>query len=795
VKDPEEAFFPHKRPYLYLYHDQLPHLFNPERGAFHQVRQVISWHREDSALWLDARTDDGRRVALRLDFLSDTVFRLRMAPGAAVPEHTTPCLVEAEWPAPSLQVADEGKSLRLATATFSLLINLDPWGLEVLDRQGRRITAEADDRGGLRHPFSLMLGYRTDQEGRVFPFDSWKLAPDESIYGFGEQFAPLDRRGYTITMWNVDTVTTTTERAYKNVPFYLSSRGYGLFLNSTARITFQVGSVSYVTLAYEVEEPILDAFFFYGPSFKDILYNYTRLTGRPPVVPRWSLGLWVSRATFQNRAEAMTVARRMRAEGIPADLIHLDPDWMHPYHHCDFEWNEEAFPDPTGMLRELKEMGFKVCLWEQPYVPKGTARYAEGAAKGYFVRREDGEPYLIKDYVENETAVVDFTNPQVVAWYQARHRELLAQGVAVFKTDMGEAAPPDGVYFDGTPGSLMHNRYALLYNRAVYEACAGFSKESALVWGRSACAGSQRYPANWGGDSVCRWEDLAAQLWAALGYSLSGFAYWSTDIGGFVGTPSPALYIRWAQFGLLVPMARTHGTSPREPWEYGPEALRIFREVARFRYRLIPYLYALAHEASRTGLPLLRPLVLEFQGDPFAQREGTEYMLGPALLVAPVLDESEERNVYLPAGPWLDWWTGEVYQGPRHISYHAPLDRIPLFLRGDILLPLGEVTQWVGERPLERMELRLFVQREAAFTLYDDNDRPWEYTATRKGERLQVHLPQAPWVHTLAVAGPRPKAVQVDGAPLPAAAWVSADGRTFLPLPADASEVEIILGA
>jgi alpha-D-xyloside xylohydrolase len=341
-------------------------------------------------------------------------------------------------------------------------------------------------------------------------------------------------------------------------------------------------------------------------------------------------------------------------------------------------------------------------------------------------------------------------------------------GATVFKTDMGEAIPEDAVFFDGTTGRTTHNVYSLYYNKAAFETASAYSPETAIVWCRSAWAGSQRYPVHWGGDPTCRFEDMSTELWGGFGLGLSGFAYWSHDIGGTIGSPTPDLYIRWAQFGLLCSHSRAHGSTPREPWEYGDNILRIFKEFVALRYRLIPYLYSLSHTAHQTGLPLLRAMVLEFQDDFAVRNFGSQYMFGPSLLVAPVMDESNRREVYLPQGNWLDWWTKEIHQGPKILSMEIPLEKIPLFLRQGSILPLGEVTQWVGEHPQSRLELHLFIKEHASFTIYDEDDHPWQFHAQKTENQLAIDLPDSRFQITLVLYGEKPKKIMVDEVTLPA---------------------------
>ncbi|MFB3895334.1 MAG: TIM-barrel domain-containing protein, partial [bacterium] len=547
------------------------------------------------------------------------------------------------------------------------------------------------------------------------------LHPEEQLFGLGEKYSDLDKRGKRFTSWNVDTATTVTDRSYINIPFLLSTRGYGIFINTTAKITYELGSESYIASSFEVEDTHLDYYVIYGPTLKQILGRYTELTGRAPVPPKWSFGLWMSKCGYKSREEVEDVAKSLRKKNIPCDVIHLDPWWMREGTWADFEWDTTAFPNPTEMLNKLRHQGFKISLWEQPYVSKNTAMYQEGIKYGYFVRNKKGNIYPFRDCLNPISAIVDFNNPEAVKWYQDKHQKLLKQGVAVFKTDMGEAMPIDAVCYNRLTGSKMHNLYSLLYNQTVYEISAKYSPETALVWGRSGYVGTQRYPVNWSGDSNSTWADMVCNLRAGLNLGLSGIPFWSCDIGGFIGSPNPMLYLRWAQFGLLISHARCHGTTPREPWQFGQDAERIFRIYTQLRYRLIPYIYTYAHLAHRTGLPVIRPLILEYQDDPNVYHQDLEYLLGTEFLVAPIFDETNHRSIYLPAGDWIDYWTKKVFTGKQHIEYTAPLSRLPLFVKQDSIIPMGPAMNYINEKPGNPITLDIYIKTQAQFMLIDND--------------------------------------------------------------------------
>jgi alpha-D-xyloside xylohydrolase len=579
---------------------------------------------------------------------------------------------------------------------------------------GRTLLESATDghiRGGLRLP---AFGWWPAEDGGGLPAAGWVvslgLRYDEAIYGHGEKFGPLNHRGQLLTSWNEDAWGVNAEAAYKNVPFAWSPAGWGVFVHTTARVWHGVGYPRWSHRSYVlgVDDPALDLFFIAARSPAELLERYTALTGRAPAPPRWSFGAWMSRCYYATAEEALEVARTLRRRRIPCDVLVLDGRaWLAVETRCGFEWDPSRYPDPAAFIRELKGLGFRLCLWEYPYVSIHNPLFAELAAKGCLLRDRAGQPYVYRWSAEPfgslltplpPSGLVDFTNPAAWAWYAGAHRPLFAAGVDAMKTDFGEQVPEDAVAHNGDDGRRLHNVYPLLYNRCVYEAAERYASGGAMVWGRSGWAGSQRYPVQWGGDPQTDWEGLAASIRGGLSWGLSGAPFHSTDIGGFYGPPpAPELYIRWLQAGVMASHTRFHGMGPREPWAYGEQAERIAREWLTWRYRLIPYLEACAGEAHRTGLPVMRAMPLAFPDDRAAWAFEHQYMLGPALLVAPVLQPGGRVRAYLPEGAWFDLWSGEATRGPRVVEQTMPLDRIPVYGREGQSLPLGPVVQHTGE--------------------------------------------------------------------------------------------------
>ena len=751
------------------------------------VAAVEDYDVDGTSVTLECSTDapetaTPRTLPVTLEFYGPRTFRfeLRANPEVRADRPYPDFDVDAVRADVALDAAEADGSLVLDTGALQVVVGLDEWGFRV-EADGEAVLREQrDDRDVFARSRVDPLGATQEEINHnprrvVETGTAFGLDPDEKLYGAGEQFVEFDRRGRELDLWHEEPLGTETPRAYKNVPFHLSTKGYGMLVDTTARVHYDFGKTSTASASVGVEDDVFAFVFFYGPAFSDVLQRYTGLTGRPSRPPKWSFGTWMSRLGYESRDQLEAVADRLREAEIPCDVLHLDPFWMRDHRSTDLEWDTGQFPDPEEMIAGLNEDGFHLSLWEHPHVPVGTDAFETGAREGYFVTDGTGKPYVMDHTCQGDYrgALVDFTDPDAVEWWKDKHRRLLAMGVDVFKTDYGEYVPEDAVFANGRSGKSMHNLYPYLYNEAVYETVGEVNgADEAVVWGRSAWTGSQRFPMHWGGDPQTTWNGMSAALRGGLSASLSGIAFWSHDIGGFRGTPTDALYARWAQFGLLSSNARCHGTTPREPWAFGEDALDVFRRYARVRYSLLPYVYTYAEIAARTGLPVVRPLVLEYQDDPATHRLDTQYLLGTDLLVAPVFEEAGERDVYLPDGEWVDFWTDERYPGGQYVTVDAPLETMPMFVRSGSVVPRREPTETVAAGTPEALTFHgvLDDAGEASGRFYDeDADELVDVTiATEDGtlavsvgdvtvERLTVEVDGAA---SDAVA---PDAVAVDG--------------------------------
>ena len=514
----------------------------------------------------------------------------------------------------------------------------------------------------------------------------------ELIYGLGERFTAFTKNGQSVAIWNEDGGTSTYQ-SYKNIPFYISNKGYGVFVNHPEKVEFEIGTEQVTKTAFSVEGGYLDYYLFNGPSMKEVLKRYTDLTGKPSLPAPWTFGLWLSTSFTTNYDEetVMSFVDGMLDRGIPLRTFHFDCFWMKEFHWTDFVWDSRVFPDPKGMLSRIKAKGLNICVWINPYIAQESCLFAEGMEKGYFVKRTNGDVWQW-DMWQPGMALVDFTNPDACTWYQEKLAGLLDMGVDCFKTDFGERIPVDGIeYFDHSDAKKMHNYYTYLYNKTVYDILEKKrGKGEAVLFARSATVGSQKFPVHWGGDCWSDYESMEESLRGGLSLLMSGFGFWAHDIGGFESTSTPDVYKRWVAFGLLSSHSRLHGsTSYRVPWAYDEEAVDVVRFFTRLKARLMPYLYKTAIQANKTGVPTMRSMVLEFTEDRTCHYVDKQYMLGDSLLVAPIFNEESLADYYLPAGRWTDFFTGEVKEGGRWIQEKHGYLSVPLLVKENSIVAIG----------------------------------------------------------------------------------------------------------
>ena len=526
---------------------------------------------------------------------------------------------------------------------------------------------------------------------KTYVHEQLSLGVGELVYGLGERFGALVKNGQTIDIWNSDGGTA-SEQSYKNIPFYLTNRGYGVLVNQPEHVSFEVASETVKRVQFSTAGEALEYFVILGPTSKDVLERYTTLTGRPAQVPAWSYGLWLSTSftTDYDEATVNSFIDGMRERELPLSVFHFDCFWMREFNWTDFEWDARVFPDPEGMLARLHGKELRLSAWINPYIGQRSKLFAEAAAAGYLVKRADGSVWQW-DQWQAGMGLVDFTNPQATAWFQSKLRGLLDQGIDAIKTDFGERIPTDVVWHDGSSPEAMHNWYTQLYNQAVFEVLQDHRGEGdAVLFARSATTGGQRMPIHWGGDNSSSFESMAETLRGGLSLAFSGFGFWSHDIGGFEGMPDPAVFKRWVAFGMFSSHTRLHGSSSyRVPWAFDEEAVDVTRYFSHLKLRLMPYFYQVGLEAHIRGIPFMRPMQLEFADDPSTAYLDRQYMIGSDLLVAPVFSESGEVEFYLPAGSWTNFLTGETVSGGGWRRETHSMMSLPLWVRGGSVLATG----------------------------------------------------------------------------------------------------------
>lgn len=657
----------------------------------------------------------------------------------------------------------------------------------------------------------------------------------EHFFGLGQRFSGLDQTGKKVTeqiRGGVD-----DEHSLSGTPFFMSTQGYGLLVDTTYQTVFDFTRSG--TYSVSTADPDFRYFYIRGPSFKDVLQRYTAITGRPSLPPRWTFGYWQSKFGYSTRAELERVATLMRLLDFPCDALVLDYYWRN---NEGLSWYEPRFPGHRGMLRKLKRLGFQVVLHEDTQAIRVYDRLPSAwlyPVTGFESFYGPGE-FPIQTFPE---VVLDMSHPDATDWYwQDLHVPLLKEGAAAFWLDELDWTPEEGprAFHDGLLPEAMHNLYPNLFNKTIFENMEVTGRRGAILT-RSAWTGSQRYPWVWSGDVSSTFQGMKEQIIAGQAMGLSGFPFWSNDLGGFVSgvegffvaddpasvplKPSDELQIRWsAEFGAFTPMFRVHGMGTevheslvggKEPWSYGPEAQEIFRFYDKLRYQLLPYTYSVAYEATETGLPLMRALVLEFQDDPQTYSQDMEYLFGPAFLVAPVVEPgATTREVYLPAGKWIDYWTNKLLEGPRTIPSAAPLETLPLFVKAGAVIPMGPVMSHTDEKPLDPLTLAVYPVADGAFMLYEDDGAtldyqveaftktPIEVTSSPGSIRIRVGTPMG----TLTVEDREyelvvncidlPTSIQVgDSAAITAVKYDAAKHRAVISLPKLAVGFEVTIDA
>lgn len=748
---------PVKKPDVLSYHPQMGgNVLNVEKGWCHYSHEgrkdfldyILAYNPEKGGVSFEVATFRGEKALVSVTFVSETAFRFRMFPRMTVPEKPNTVF---DFPAGAEPVVEESQLfLTASTSRLKLSFRKCPWEMTV-ELDGEILTREQIKDHNVDQKYkSIPVGFTVGDDGQVInSFETMYLYSDESFWGFGEKFNSFNKRGQKVTVWQRDAQSTNSDVSYKGMPYFMSSTGYSVLLNTFTRTHFNMGATSGVSYTMETEDPYLDYYMFCNRDYKGLIRDYTALSGRSSMIPRWAFGFWMSRMSYMSRSELEEIVEQMQRFGMSVDVIHIDA-WQ-PNFEDSFlpsgttellSFDEKRFPDPEGMVRWLRERGIRLSLWMFPYVqsidPEGrlSRQYIAMRDRGFLVKGPDGNPRIFSpgegDVDAWKVAALDFTNPGLVEYMKSRIKRLMKMGVGVMKTDFSEELPEDSVFFDGSTGLTCHNRYPLLYAKTIYEASKEAKEEmgeKALLWGRSGYAGSQNYPANWAGDSSASKNNLHAILTGGLNMGISGVSFWGFDIGGFYNCdysgkrviPEDEEYIRSVQMGLMSPLSRSHGQStPREPWVYSETAQKAFRKINDLRYRMLPYLYSTGWETVREGIPMMRAMMLEYPEDFSARNIDTQYMLGGNLLVAPVFDQQKHR-IYLPEGSWVDFETGERLTGGKWIVYPKNIEVIPMFLRENAMIPmLKTAPKHIEDNNFDHLELVINIVDSFEQPYFDD---------------------------------------------------------------------------
>lgn len=651
----------------------------------------------------DTEYDNDPNLSFKIDFVSPRCIRIRMATSPVeAPRPDSESLMLA-GPVPSSsawKMTSNDKVIAYRTAYGSVEIQKYPWRIILKDKNGKVMTQtrhiiDNDSSQVKLLPFSF-IKRGSDNSRSVNPVLT--IAPGERIYGCGESFGALNKVGQKVQIMVTDPQGPETDGQYKPVPFFFSNRGYGIFMHTSAPVTADFGASYIGADRLFMADEQMDFFVFFGEP-KDILNEYTNITGKSPMLPLWTFGTWMSRITYFSQEEGLDIAKQLRQHKIPSDVIHFDTGWFGVDWQCDYEFAKDRFQDPKAMLDQLKKDGFHTCLWQLPYFTPKNRFFRELVDEGMAVKNAAGSlPY--------EDAVLDLSNPKTVKWYQNKIAGLIKLGVGAIKCDFGEAAPYDGFYYSGRGGKYEHNLYPLRYNKALWEAVEANSGEG-VIWARSAWAGSQRYPLHWGGDAATTNTGMLGDLRGGISFGLSGFSFWSHDMGGFVTASPEDIYRRWLPFGFLSSHTRAHGAPPTEPWLISESFTKAFRQSAEMKYKLMPYVYAQAKDCSERGLPMVRALLVEFPDDPGAWLVEDAYMFGSQILVAPLLESGDSRVVYLPRGKWIDYQTGKVYEGGYQTIKVGDIPCV-ILVRDGSLIPHAPLAQRTDQIQWDKVTLKAY---------------------------------------------------------------------------------------
>jgi len=720
------------------------------------VRKVDSYEKVKNGVFFHCLTNQNNRVEIVLTICNPYIFRFQMLPSQKFKDIHCLLEIKEDWTHCVFDISEDNERIIIDTGVLYFNVQKNPWEYTIYDKAKQPVLCEyINDRDAHNNYRSLPLGFVTDGDTFYSSNENFKLKNYEYFYGFGEKFTQLNKRGQRIHGWNTNPYGSGTEEAHKNIPFFMSTRGYGIFINSTYRITYDIGNKSLMSFSITIDHPKLDLFFIYGPDLKLLLSRYVEITGKPSFPPKGSFGTWCNIEEVTSIDEIVTIGKKFRDLDIPIDMFSFIPFFCLAVRPGMSQ--KEILSWTKKVSQKFDDIMIKLGLYVLPLLNLGSEMEKEAREQGFCLQNEDGSPYELplglktegeRGESEYSLAVLtrdeawrqrhnhifytpclmpDFTNPDTVKWWKHKITEIIKAGCyGIAMSDFGEDVPTDACYHNGRSGNEMHNLYTLLYQKASFEAVEENSDHRGIINARSGTAGMQKYPICWSGDPNCEWEDMATNIRSGLSIGLSGVPFWSCDAGGysaFTGHLTPELWMRWTQWSMFLSHVRLHGTLPlRVPWTFGERATENFRYYSKLRYRLIPYIYSQAYQSTQTGLPMMRAMVLEFQDDPNVYNLEDQYLFGDSFLVAPICTSNNERTVYLPTGFWFDYYSKKKYEGPLTLRIKPSLEIIPLYVKGDSIIPMGPDISYIEDKPFDKIILDVFLIDRAECIIYDDDE-------------------------------------------------------------------------
>ncbi|MHB8276503.1 MAG: TIM-barrel domain-containing protein [Candidatus Humimicrobiaceae bacterium] len=680
----------------------------------------------------------------------------------------------------------------ISSSILSIKIYKNPFYFEIKHSDDTILKQSIEDKDNVGNRLSNLFKFTKEVEKIISIKDSFYINSTEKFYGFGEKFSPLNKRGYNLVAWNEDAYGDNSEKSYKNIPFFLNSQGYGILINTTSKIKYDLATISYNSYSIEVEDSIFDFYFIFGPDFKKIISKYSVLTGKLEYVPpKWSFGLMLSKYGYKTRAEIENVANTLREKDIPMDVIwHGDPFWLRDGHYVDFVIDEKKYPNPKEMIEVLNKKGFKVGSWIQPTVSIKTEMFKEGKQKRYFLKDKNGDIYLWNnplpkepdvEYVDfsklgldiantemqPQAGIVDLSNPLAVSWFLNGIKKIIELGVSTMIVDFGEIVPEDSYFSNGKTGKEMHNYFAYLWSSSVYNYLRQAGIEKPVMDTRAGWLGCHKFPVCFPGDPTTTYEGMRNVLRGGLSAALSGYIFWGDCLGGLAPVPpTPDLFIRWVQYGMFTSHPKLLASFPNEPWQFGKEAEKIFKKYAKLRYKLIPYIYSIAHECVKKSVPFIRPLVLEYQDDPVAQEIDDEFLFGTNFLVAPIFNKGTSRNVYLPNGIWIDYWNKKIFEGKKYYKYKAGLDVLPLFVKSGAIIPMQEDVLFIESKLLDKLIIDLYPTTFLSNFRYIDDFEEVNINCLVVKDKITINIDKINKDFEIVINNYKDEKVEVNGRPI-----------------------------